>query len=249
MFIKHYSSKMPMDKMDKKIMVVQKDFLFRENYFQGFKPAEEINFESRILEHHKPMRRGDAEENPEFKQPIGYVVVVNPSLERVLAYQRSTKGGESRLHNKWSVGFGGHIEEKDAVHDLNLINASALRELKEEIGIDHTQMKVFGYLNDDSNKVGQVHFGIVYIVEIETSSVTPSDPEIGTAKLVTIRELESIISSKDTELEEWSKLLLKPLNKYLSSQSARFARTKRSLESKDAQVSSLHNADHDLGYD
>lgn len=54
------------------------------------------------------MRRGDAEVDPSFKQPIGYAVIRNAQGD-VFLYQRGNKREEfheSRLAGKWACGIG-----------------------------------------------------------------------------------------------------------------------------------------------
>lgn len=95
-----------------------------------------------------------------FEQIIPYYVIfgVNDTYANVVAlkYSRPSKGeGEERLQGKHSIGFGGHIESADmgehavtvspegwdtyvlTVEELvTIIDGVALREIKEEIGVD-----------------------------------------------------------------------------------------------------------------
>ena len=51
------------------------------------------------------------EEDPSFKQLIGYVLLKDINTNEVLVYKRLVGGGEARLHGKASVGIGGHMNE------------------------------------------------------------------------------------------------------------------------------------------
>ena len=127
------------------------------------------------------MKRGVAEESTTHKHPIAYVLVISPSM-KVFAYQRSTKGNESRLHNKWSWGIGGHVDEEDMT-SLDPIKTSLLRELKEEVGLtDLKDLRLIGYINDDSDKVGKVHFGLLYVAQAKSEDVHFKDEEIKQGK-------------------------------------------------------------------
>lgn len=207
-----------MPKEDQQIIVVQRDVLFANNYFEGFRPYSEVDYESRILENLKVMRRGDAEEDPSHKQPIGYVVIANPFEKKVFAYQRSTddkKYGEKRLQGKWSWGFGGHIEPLD-IEDGNPIRDSLMREVTcEELrGLGNiTEPDVLGYINDDSNSIGQVHFGILYLLSTTFRDIEALDHEIARLELKTIMELEDICKKYD--VETWSQIAMNPLKKLL----------------------------------
>lgn len=204
-----------MDKNEKIIMAIKREDLFKKDYFEGFKSASEVNFYERLLKDRKLMRRGDAEKDPNYKQPIAYTLIVSPS-GKIFAYQRSKKDkeyGEKRLQGKWSWGIGGHIDEVDMQND-NPINASLMRELKEEVGIANANVSLNGYINYDTDSVGQVHFGLLYIAKINSENISPKDPEIAQGRLHAIGELERICSS-GADVETWSRIALDPLRNYL----------------------------------
>lgn len=125
--------------------------------------------------------RESAESDQQFKQLIPYVAVFDAS-DRLLCYRR--KGGqESRLDAKLSIGVGGHVEPCDVSvgspaacasdasapaywHLSSVLRRAAIREIVEEIDIggpsDILSLDLLGFVNDDSDPVGSVHFGIVY---------------------------------------------------------------------------------------
>ena len=114
--------------------------------------------------------RDKAENDPGYLQIIPYVIVGAPE-DMVLTYLRGKKGGESRLHDKRSVGFGGHINPVDGEpHDDGLVERGMLREIKEELGIEFFlyQPELVGFLYDPSNDVGKVHFGAVYLLALDS---------------------------------------------------------------------------------
>ncbi|MBS3052832.1 MAG: NUDIX domain-containing protein [Candidatus Aenigmarchaeota archaeon] len=199
-----------MNKDEQEIMVISTKKLFEENYFQNFLKQDGLNFEEIILKNFEYMKRGLAEDNPSFKQPIAYVVVVNKKLRRVFAYQRSAGTGytETRLRGKWSWGVGGHIEKIDET-SKNPILASLERELKEELDINEKiRPSVLGYINDDSNDVGKVHFGILYLVETNHEEIKLAGSEAQQCGMFTIQELEDICNSEGVIVEDWSKIAL-----------------------------------------
>ncbi len=197
-------------------MVVKREILFGKKLFDGFLPASEFDFESVILSNFTWMSKDKAEIDPSYKQPIGYSIIYNPKLKKVFLYQRSKKDqsyGEKRLQGKWSCGVGGHIEKVDTTND-NPIHESSLREIQEEIQINGSKsMRVLGYINDDSNDVGRVHFGILYLVITDSDKVIPLDPEISRGDLVSIGDFEEKCNSLDVTVENWSKIALDPLKK------------------------------------
>jgi predicted NUDIX family phosphoesterase len=147
-----------------------------------------------------------AEEDPSHKQIIPYILVAHGA--RVLLYRRTKKQGESRLHNKFSLGFGGHINDIDGNQetDTNLILAAMIRELNEEIFLPSVrQVSVVGFINDDSNAVGQVHLGVAFVVEAANDRFTVNEPEMIEARWCDEKGIEEIFPN----LESWSQLLWK----------------------------------------
>lgn len=205
------------DKYNMFIMAVENSNLFHGDHFQGFKKHADADYVSRILNHYKFVRRGPIEIDFDHKQPIGYAMIVNPELKKVFAYQRSQKGGEERLHDKWSWGIGGHIEKvEERIKDP--IKASLLRELNEEVEMDGKVLgvRVLGYINDDLDEVGRVHFGILYIIDTDSTRIEPKDHEIKSGGFKSIGELEEICASAEFTVEGWSGIALEPLKEYLT---------------------------------
>jgi len=214
-----------MNKMDKQIMVVAREKLFGSQHFEGFCAHHHTkNYLSHILQHYEYMRRGDAEENPAFKQPICYIAVVNPATRKVFTYQRSTddkKYAEKRLQGKYSWGLGGHVEICDTAHK-NPLFASRMREIGEEVEstAPFSEPEVIGFVNYETDAVGRVHFGVLCVVET-TGDIRIKDAEIAHGGWKTLSELEQLCNSSDVSVEEWSKLALEPLKNYLGNKSLR----------------------------
>ncbi|MFP4568049.1 MAG: NUDIX domain-containing protein [Candidatus Woesearchaeota archaeon] len=208
-----------MNKYDQLIMVVKTKVLLGQNTFQGFKPQNQEDFETKILKNYEFIKRGIAEEDPNYKQPIAYAIILNPQTKKIFTFQRAKKDKnytEKRLQGKWALGVGGHIEKIDD-DSKNPIYASMLREINEEVNI-HGKItpKIIGYINDDSNSVGKVHFGIIYIIQTDAEIITPKDAEMESGKLITMNELEQLVLSRDEQIEEWTKIALNPLKKYFN---------------------------------
>jgi predicted NUDIX family phosphoesterase len=226
-----------MAKEEQTIMVVNRDKLFGENrkdLFNGFSDYNGIDYESRIVYNYEWMRRGksdddiislesqgkkSAESDPRFKQPIAYCMIVNKRLNKVFAYQRSSGHNEDRLGGKISWGIGGHIEKLDVdnIDGTNPIQISMNRELTEEVdGLGEYKFKVLGYINDETNSVGQVHIGVLYIIETDSENIIPRDSEIEHGEFRSISELEKICEDTNFEVESWSRIAFEPLKKLLS---------------------------------
>ena len=215
-----------MDKNEQLVMVVERNSLLGNDSFQGFVPAADADYVSRILGGFKFMKRGEAEIDPKHKQPISYGLIVNPKLGKVFAYKRSSKDkeySEKRLHGKYSLGVGGHVEQSDSENPLS---ESLLREVEEEIGLSKDQItnaRVLGYINDDSNPVGEVHFGLLYLIETSAISISPKS-EMMHGELMDLGEVEELMGNPDVDMENWSRIAFGQLKEVLSSAPDEIAR-------------------------
>ncbi|MBN1996864.1 NUDIX domain-containing protein [candidate division KSB1 bacterium] len=203
---------------EKEIMVVDRSTLFADEYFQGYCSADQLNYTQIILDNYFYEKRSLAEKKPEYKQPIAYCLIVNPESEEIFTYQRSAKAGdynETRLRGKWSWGIGGHIDKVDE-DAKDPILTSLLRELNEEILIEKFKSpEILGYINDDDTEVGQVHFGVLYLVKT-TGLVKPKDPEIAWGGFMSLESLEEICMEEEKAVESWSEIALEPLRVLLN---------------------------------
>lgn len=199
---------------DAEIMVVDRKVLLGGRRFQGFAPADAYDYESLILKRYRYVPRSEAEERPSLKQPIAYCVIVNRALGRVFAYRRSEDErdyGEARLRGKWSLGIGGHIDRADLAAE-NPIRASMLRELGEEIEIaGELRPRIMGYINDDTDMVGKVHFGLLYRLDTEAGEIAPRAREIAETRMLTEAEWRGMLRRQDIVVEEWSRIASAPL--------------------------------------
>lgn len=209
------------DKMKREVMVVKNDILFanitREDRFYS---NEEVDFDSIVNQHYEFMVRGEAEENTNYKQPIGYAAVVDNEW-KVFVYKRGwkdSKAGESRLHSKISFGVWGHIEREDEDSE-SILRDSMVREVEEELQIKHSDIlsiEPLGYINDDSNAVGEVHIWAWYIVTVKHNDIALLDWELASWEYMTVNEIENLIESWEADLESWSAILFPSLKKALS---------------------------------
>lgn len=168
-----------MGKMDEQIIVVKRDILFgsgtgHDLTFQGTEQARDTIeiFEKRMDANYKIMRRGDAEKNPAYKQPIPYAVLRQG--DQFFTYERLGGGGESRLHGKISLGVGGHMNQVDDSGDFKgILTENLMRELNEELVIRDAgklQFRTIGLINDDAADVGRVHIGVLIIIDLPASA-------------------------------------------------------------------------------
>lgn len=175
-----------MSKMDEQIIVVPRSALFNgvfvdEIPFQGVERDVDliVKLMERISANYSVMRRGDAEENPEYKQPIPYVVVRKGN--EIFLYKRLASGGEARLHDKLSIGVGGHMNISEHTTSFKkTLSENLLRELEEELNIESEEQEftTIGLINDDNDDVGRVHIGLLVVLDLDedaTVSVRETD--------------------------------------------------------------------------
>jgi predicted NUDIX family phosphoesterase len=159
--------------------------------------------------------RSRAEEDPNFKQIIPYVLVMCDNA--FLHYVRGKSSGEKRLVAMGSIGVGGHINPADETLfsvGQDFYASAVQRELHEELRTDRDfHSKIVGLLNDDSTPVGQVHFGIVHLCEVADKAVAKGEACITDLKFLTFEEL----TDRREELEGWSQLCLDHLQEFLHS--------------------------------
>lgn len=199
-----------MGKMDEIIIVAPRNEVFNneELTFQGVETDENKTKEivSNINRTFSVMRRGDAEENPAYKQPIPYVAIKRGN--QIFSYERLSGGGETRLHNQISLGVGGHLNDVEGQDFYGVLVDGLQRELSEELFInkDKLTLTTVGLINDDENEVGKVHIGMLVVGEL------PEDEE------VSVREIDQLkgqwidiknLPYADTyeRLESWSKFV------------------------------------------
>ena len=186
------------------ILVIERKHIPEPLLKQGFNPASESLVKS-LLENPQLffMQRDLAENDPNYKQLIPYVVFQSP--KGFFSYQRGKASSETRLRMLRSLGVGGHIEKEDGDIGQNSYIKGLWRELKEEVGIDPSNnIKLLGFINDDSNDVGKVHLGIVHLYQLETSDLESKELNLTDCKFSSI----SKIKEEEESFETWSRLLI-----------------------------------------
>lgn len=152
--------------------------------------------------------REEAEKNENYLQVIPYTVIWRG--REVFCYQRTKKGGESRLHDKWSLGVGGHINPIDGRSNIRETYWKAFqRELKEEVALEHeVAAPVTAMLYDRSDAVGRVHFGLVHFIAVGINTpMQYTDPSLSKGEFRHSSEFRHEVDS----FEKWSQAIIKGL--------------------------------------
>jgi predicted NUDIX family phosphoesterase len=194
------------------VLVVPRSLLEEIGVFEGIRTEGLEGAVGRLLDpaSHFFMDRAAAEEDPGHKQIIPYCVF--RCGDRVLHYTRGKAGGESRLHAKISVGVGGHVNPVDmdgGKTGAAAYHAAVTREIEEELHLpgDHAH-RIVALLNDDSNPVGQVHLGIVHLIELSSDEVASREDALTDLGFTPLDELNGPMFER---LETWSQFCIRHL--------------------------------------
>ena len=189
---------------DELILVMKRTNLFPRGAWQGLQQVDYNHYAQLIAEKREFLPRSLMEIDPTYKQIIPYLVFTYQN--RFFLMQRQAKASETRLQNKYSLGIGGHLREED-MHNKDIISW-AQREFHEEVDYHGScQIESLGIINDDSNPVGQVHAGLVFLLH-GTSPAIRVKEELKSGVLLTLEECAHFYDSMET----WSQLVFTQLS-------------------------------------
>lgn len=165
------------------------------------------------------------ETEPFYVQLIPYITFYrkNPDTKEIeiFTYTRGQAGNEDRLHDKISVGIGGHIEESPNYPEQNLkdvIFNATLREIEEELG-EQTLPEEIGlviwsalskatiYL-DTRTPTESVHLGVFLNIEADFTNWNPEQGVLDNSGWKELSVLKKHIAEGTANIEPWSKVVL-----------------------------------------
>jgi predicted NUDIX family phosphoesterase len=194
------------------VLVVPRALLDGIGSFNGIRTEGLDGAVERLLDpaNHFFMDRATAEEDPSHKQLIPYCIF--RCGDRILHYTRGKAGGESRLHAKISVGVGGHVnpvDMGDGRKGADAYHAAVTREIEEELDLpEKHEHRIIALLNDESNPVGQVHLGIVHLVDLKSHAVSSREDALTDLAFTPLAELAGPMFER---LETWSQFCIRHL--------------------------------------
>lgn len=148
---------------------------------------------------HYYLPRSQAEQDRTAKQIIPYVVIRRG--QAVFLLRRLKKQTEKRLHDKLSLGVGGHINPtEDTAPDP--LEAGLWRELNEEVSAQG-KLTWAGVLNENDGGVSDFHAGLVCLLDTE-EEVFVRETEKMSGRWVEPEELRQLYP----QLETWSRLVV-----------------------------------------
>jgi predicted NUDIX family phosphoesterase len=181
------------------VLVVPRRSLMGDPGWLGVTTAGLASFEAVVAAHGEFRDRAAMEQDPDWKQVIPYLVLRDGP--HYFLMHRTRAGGDARLHDRWSIGVGGHLNPGDG--DL----AGGLRrEWAEEVDAAfEPTFELVGLLNDDTTDVGRVHVGAVYVADAAGRSVMIRE----TDKLEGSFADAAAVAAVADRLETWSALVFR----------------------------------------
>jgi predicted NUDIX family phosphoesterase len=202
--------------MTEEVLVLARDRVPGGCDFQGLRAAgdaEMVELRATVAAQGRYLDRPLAEESPQWKQLIPYVVVRDGPLTFLM--ERTSAGGDPRLHRKASIGVGGHLNPVD--HGQDPLMAGLAREWAEELEAGwEPEFHLLGLLNDDSNPVGSVHLGVVFEVDAGGRPVHVRETDKLSGRMADASE----VAAAWDRLETWSQLVAAELLGVLRGSSA-----------------------------
>jgi predicted NUDIX family phosphoesterase len=166
----------------------------------GIRAAGEADLASLIRREGTFRARSEMESDPAWKQVIPYPVLRDGDAWYLM--RRTKAGSDARLHDRYSIGVGGHVNPEDGALDGDLTTALR-REWHEELVVDFVPtFRFVGLLNDDTTPVGQVHVGLVYEGDAAGRPVAIRESDKLSGSFVGAAEVAAVAD----RLETWSRL-------------------------------------------
>ncbi len=191
-----------------KLMTYKKKGLIKEN-------SEVLKT---IVQKGQFLRRSELEEDPSFKQIIPYSIISNKEPDPPVGggvrqsqsfylFKRTSKQTEKRLHNKFSLGVGGHMNPDNSMESKEQYLFNELkRELYEEVkllnGCVIEDVEFIGFINDDTIPVGRVHIGLLYNIHVSNKEVYINETDKMTADWIDKSNLAEFYEGMET----WTKI-------------------------------------------
>ena len=185
------------------VLVIPRAALMGDPGWLGVTSDHLEGFEDLVAREGRFEPRPDMELDRTWKQVIPYLVLRDG--ERYFLMRRTKAGTDARLHDRWSIGVGGHLNPGDV--DL----AGGLRrEWHEELRADfEPEFELIGLLNDDTTDVGSVHLGAVYVADAGGLPVAIRETEKLSGTFASPHEVAEVVH----RMETWSALVFDHLQR------------------------------------
>ena len=187
----------PERSMDEQVLVVPRSVVPDGGAWHGLRTDGIRPFLDVVARHGRFRARAAMEVDPTHKQIIPYLVLRDG--DRTFLMRRTRAGVDRRLHDRWSIGIGGHLNPGDA--DLH---GGLRREWREEMAADfEPDFEPLALLNDDTTEVGAVHLGVVFLADARGRAVAVRETDKLEGAFATRAEVDAVAD----RLESWSRLI------------------------------------------
>ena len=184
-----------------RVLVVPRRLVPDNAGWYGLRTHDIDGFLEIVAAHGRYEPRAEMEQDPEFKQIIPYLVLRDG--DRYFLMRRTRAGGDVRLHDRWSIGVGGHLNPGD-----DGLSGGLQREWREELVADFAPaFTPFALLNDDTTDVGAVHLGVVVLADAGGRPVSVRE----TDKLSGVFASPAEVAAGSENLETWSRIVFDAL--------------------------------------
>jgi predicted NUDIX family phosphoesterase len=135
-----------------------------------------VNLLDRIRSNPTWKERSLMEEDESYRQIITYTLIQHRETGEFLLSKRTAKQTEERLHNKYSIGIGGHVDFSGDEWGTPIIN-NAVKEVEEETGLKSINMNhtFQGIILTDVEPVDRVHVGVFFHLFTDYKQVYAED--------------------------------------------------------------------------
>lgn len=182
---------------DEQVLVVARDRCPDAAGWHGLRTQGLAGFLDVIARDGRYAPRDAMEQDPTHKQIIPYLVLRD--AERYFLMRRTRAGADRRLHDRWSIGVGGHLNPGD-----DGLLGGLRREWREELDADfEPAFEPLALLNDDTTEVGAVHLGVVFVADAMGRPVTVREHDKLTGSFASAAEVAAVAE----DLETWSRLV------------------------------------------
>jgi predicted NUDIX family phosphoesterase len=181
---------------DERVFVVPRSIVPHAAEWHGLRTDGLDTFVATVERDGHYERRAEMERDPSFKQIIPYLVLRDG--DRYFLMQRTTAGGDARLHGLYSIGVGGHLNPGDGG-----VLGGLEREWHEELVADFLpEFRLVALLNDDTTPVGAVHLGAVYVADAAGRPVAIRETDKLRGRFADPVEVAAVVE----RMETWSRL-------------------------------------------
>ena len=172
------------------------------------------------------MDRAICENDENYLQIIPYITLVDNQTNEIFVYQRGKVGQENRLHEKYSLGLGGHIDIAPATQKQfkEVIAREAARELTEEVGLhDLTEQfkykldeNLFGVFYSTLDSVARVHLCVSMFIYIDKATLADHEKNvIEHGQWLSFNDILDKRNNDELSFETWSNIIISIMREHI----------------------------------